>query len=341
MSMQVKLIEAYQMMRLSKRILIIAHLRPDGDALSSVAAMRLIAQGLGKETACYCKDKNQELFSYLSGFAEIEADWNNFKLTQKVKESLMDSFDLIIVNDCGSLARTGLVAEIKEYKNKGGKIIEFDHHPRIDEYAGLEIRYPGLSSTSELIYRFIIANKIFLSKELADCILTGILTDTGNLLYPSASEATLKAVAATLTAGAHYSKIVNYTLKNKDINVVKMWGLALERLKINQRYQVATAVITRQDINNILGGEHLDSAAESDLFSGLAGFLSNLAGVKAIAFIYEDVNGFIKGSLRSTSNGFMVDKLARTLGGGGHERASGFSFTGRLEKINNNWQVIK
>jgi phosphoesterase RecJ-like protein len=338
--MQKKLIEAYQMMRSAKRILIIAHLRPDGDALSSVAAIRLVAKDLFKDTACYCKDKNQELFNYLPGFSKIESDWNQLKLDQGVKTSLIEKFDLVIVNDCGSLVRTALVEEINEYKSRGGKIIEFDHHPRIDKYADLEIRYPELSSTAELIYRFIIANNIKLSKELADCILTGILTDTDNLLYPSANQDTLKAVASALTAGAHYSKIVRYTLKNKDMSVVKMWGIALDRLKINQRYQVATSVITRQDIQEILGNENMDSAAESDLFSGLAGFLSNLAGAQAIALIYEDINGFIKGSLRSTSNGFMVDKLARALGGGGHERASGFSFPGHLEKRGDYWIVI-
>lgn len=338
--MQVKLIEAYQMMRLAKRILIIAHLRPDGDALSSVAAISLIAKDLGKDTACYCKDKNQDLFNYLPGFSEIESDWNKLKSEQGVSHNLMEKFDLIIVNDCGSLARTALVEEIKEYKSQGGKIIEFDHHPRIDKYASLEIRYPELSSTSELIYRFIMVNKIKLSRELADCVLTGILTDTGNLLYPSASDDTLKAVAAAMTAGAHYSKIVSYTLKNKDMSVVKMWGIALERLKINRRYQVATSVITRQDIQEILGNDRLDGAAESDLFSGLAGFLSNLAGAKAIVLIYEDANGLIKGSLRSTPNGFMVDKLARALGGGGHERAAGFSFPGHLEKRENHWMII-
>ena len=166
MSMQSKLTEAYQIMRSSKRIFIIAHLRPDGDALSSVAAMRLITQNLGKDTACYCKDKNKGLFDYLPGFGEIESEWNQLKLDQGIKTGLIEKFDLIIINDCGSLARTALVEEIKEYKDSGGKIIEFDHHPRIDEYADLEIRYPELSSTSELVYNFIIANKIKLSRRL-------------------------------------------------------------------------------------------------------------------------------------------------------------------------------
>lgn len=340
MSIQSKLIQAYEMMAAASSVLIIAHLRPDGDALSSVAALRLVVKDLGKQTACYCQQKNQQLFDYLPGFQEIESDWDYLKSKYKFEGNIIDKFDLVIVADCGALTRTALVQEITDYKQAGGKIIEFDHHPRIDEYADLEIRYPDLSSTAELIYQFIIVNKIFLSRELADCVLTGILMDTGNFLYPSASNETLKAVAATLAAGAHYSKIVSYTLQNKDMAVVKMWGLALERLKINSRYQMATSVITRADIKNILGQDALDTASESDLFSGLSGFLSNLAGAKAILLLYEEEDGYVKGSLRSTPNGFMVDKLARTLGGGGHKRASGFSIPGHLEKIGNNWQII-
>lgn len=340
MSMQDKLIQAYKMMATANNILIIAHLHPDGDALSSVAALRLLAQDLGKKTACYCQQKNPQLFDYLPGFQEIESDWDSLCDKYGVKDNIIDKFDLVIVADCGSLERTALTKEIKDYKKEGGKIIEFDHHPPIDKYSDLEIRYPDMSSTAELVYHFIVANKVFLSRSLADCVLTGILMDTGNLLYPSASDKTLKVVAATLEAGAHYSKIVSYALQNKDMAVVKMWGLALERLKINLRYQIAVAVITRADIKNVLGKENLDIFSESDLFSGLSGFLSNLAGAKAILLLYEEEGGYIKGSLRSTPNGFMVNKLARSLGGGGHERASGFSLPGHLEKIGNNWQVV-
>lgn len=338
--MQAKLIQALEMMRSAKRVLILAHLRPDGDALSSVAALRLLNLNLGKETSCFCQGKNHDLFDYLPGFEEIEDDIITLKKKLNIESSLYDYFDLLIVADCGSLARTTLSEDIIEFKKQGGKIIEFDHHPQIDDYADLEIRYPELSSTAELIYNFIITNKFTFTQELADCILTGILTDTGNFLYPSASDATMQAASAALAAGAHYNKIVSYTLHNKDMAMMKMWGLALERLKLNPRYQLAISVITREDIINILGKDNLDSAGESDFFSGLAGFLSNLAGAKAIMLLYEDSHGFVKGSLRSTPNGLLVDKLARSLGGGGHERAAGFALPGRLEQIDNQWRLV-
>ncbi|MDD3285244.1 MAG: DHH family phosphoesterase [Patescibacteria group bacterium] len=340
MDIQAKFTKSLEMMRSAERILIIAHLRPDGDALSSVAALRVLAITAGKEAVGFCQDKNQALFDYLPGFKEIEGDFNALKDKFGIKESLRDYFDLLIVADCGSLARTAISAEIIEFKKRGGNIIEFDHHPRIDDYADLEIRYPELSSTAELIYNFIVANKLSFTRDLADCILTGILTDTGNFLYPSASDATMKAASAALAAGAHYNKIVSYVLRNKDMVMMKMWGLALERLKLNPRYQLAFAVITRDDIRNILDQDNLDSAAESDFFSGLAGFLSNLSGAKAVMLLYEDRRGLVKGSLRSTPNGMLVDKLARALGGGGHERAAGFALPGKLELIDNRWMLV-
>jgi phosphoesterase RecJ-like protein len=336
MPIKERLIKAYEMMRSAHRILLVAHLRPDGDALSSLAALRLIALSLGKEVFVFAKDKNKELFDYLPGFTEIEGDYDNLQKAGAWRER----FDLIIVADCGSLARTALADEIKDFQKQGGKVMEFDHHPPVDDYADLEIRYPDLSSTSELIYNFIVANKITFTRELADCVLTGILTDTGNFLYPSAGDATMRASSAALEAGAHYAKIVNYTLHNKDMVMIRLWGLALERLHLNTRYQIASSVLTRADINKITGVKNMDSAAESDLFSGLAGFLSNVAGVKAIMLLYEDQQGMIKGSLRSTPGGFLVDKLARALGGGGHERAAGFALAGKLEKRAKSWVVI-
>lgn len=334
-----QLIQAYKMMLAAHRIFIVAHLRPDGDALAAVAALRLIAATADKETAVFCQNKNPKLFDYLPGFIEINSDLE--ELRHRIGfNHLADCFDLLIVADCGSLARTAMADEILEFKQAGGKIIEFDHHPRIDDYADLEIRQPELSSTSELIYNFIVANKLPFTRDLANCVLTGIMTDTGNFLYPSATDETMRAASAAMAAGAHYAKIVNYTLHNKDMAMVRMWGLALERLRLNPRYQIATSVITRDDIDKLLKKENLDSAAESDLFSGLAGFLSNLAGAKAILLLYEGQNGMIKGSLRSTPDGFLVGNLARALGGGGHERASGFSWPGRLEKRDRGWKVI-
>lgn len=340
MSTDNKFKQAYQMMQAASRLLFVTHLRPDGDALSSLCALRLVAQYLGKNSLAFSQSKNSELFDYLPGFAEIDDSIIALRERGKFEGGLIERFDLVIVADCGALSRTALSSELLTFREAGGKIIEFDHHPHIDDYADLEIREPSKSSTAELVYDFIMANKIPFTREMADCVLTGILTDTGNFLYPSATDATMKAASAALEAGARYSKIVSYTLGNKDMAMVKMWGLALERLQLNTRYQIAVSVISREDIDAILGTADIDVAAESELFSGLAGFLSSMAGAKAVLLLHEDRNGMIRGGLRSTANGVNVDKLARALGGGGHERASGFAFPGKLIKKGKKFIVV-
>jgi len=340
MTKKEKLQKAYRIMGRAKKVLLITHLRPDGDALSSLFALQLILQRLGKKTTSFCADKQDDSFSFLPGFFDIIDNRLDFDKKFLQNKSLNHSFDLIIVADCGSLARTTLDKELIEFKKQGGTIIEFDHHPKVDDYSSLEIREVGLSSTAELVYDFIITNNIQLDRQLADCVLTGIMADTGNFLYPSANEKTMQVASEALLTGARYAKIFQVVNGTKNFNIMKLWGLVLDRLQLNTRYNVAISLITRKDLQEIFQVDKLDRATESEMFSNLVGFLSNSAGAKSVLLLYEDQSGFVKGSLRSTPDGYFIDKLARFLGGGGHERAAGFAIPGRLEKINNNWQII-
>ena len=332
--------KALSFLKDSRRSLVLGHLKPDGDAISSIIAISLILKKLKKESYAFSEGKASDLFNYLKGFDSIHSNFFELKKDLNIKNNLIEFFDLIIVLDCGSLARTAIVDDILKFKEQGGKIIEFDHHPKIDNYADIELREASLASTTELIYYFIKENKIEFDQDLAEAILTGILTDTGNLLYPSANESTLKVVSKTLLAGARYNKLLTYTAQAKDSYTMKLWGFVLNNLKINRKYNIAISVVSRKDLENILGNKELDPGLESELFSGLAGFLSNLKEAKAVLLLYEGANGFIKGSLRSTSSGYRVDKLARALGGGGHKRASGFGIKGNLERLGTNWKLV-
>lgn len=332
--------KALSLMKGSRRSLVLGHLKPDGDAISSIIAISLILKKLKKESYAFSEGRAPDLFNYLKGFNNIYSNFFELKKDLNIEKDLIEFFDLIIVLDCGSLARTGIVDDILKFKEQGGRIIEFDHHPKIDDYADIELREASLASTTELIYYFIKENKIKFDQDLAEAILTGILTDTGNLLYPSANESTLKIVSKTLLAGARYNKLLNYTAQTKDSYTMKLWGFVLNNLKINRKYNIAISVVSRKSLENILENKELDPGLESELFSGLAGFLSNLKEAKAVLLLYEGANGFVKGSLRSTPGGYRVDKLARALGGGGHERASGFGIKGSLERLDTNWRLV-
>ena len=303
-------------------ILLVTHNRPDGDALASIGVMSELLVGMDKKFTAYCEDPAPQHYNFLPHVEKIVTDKAELNFAQ---------FDLIIALDCGSLSRTTLVNEISE-RGKNQFVIEFDHHPKVDDYSNLEIRYPQDSSTAEILYYFLKANNIKFNKNFANCILTGILTDTGNFLYPSTTEATVKIASKMLSYGARFPVIMEHTCRNKSINGMKIWGKAMDNLKINKKYNFAFTVLKQRDI--------IKYKVSDEELEGVSGFLSNLSEVKALLFLREEKNGKLKGSLRTSHPDIDISKLAVKLGGGGHPKASGFMLDGQLEETKTGWRVI-
>ncbi|PIR13133.1 hypothetical protein COV49_03225 [Candidatus Falkowbacteria bacterium CG11_big_fil_rev_8_21_14_0_20_39_10] len=323
--MEAKYRQAYNKIKPAENILIITHVRPDGDALSSLGTMADLMEKSDKKYTAFCADKPEGLFSFLPHFEKIISGKDNINFKD---------FDLIIVLDCGSLSRTGLEEEIKN-KNEGQFIIEFDHHPKIDSYAQIEIKIPAATSTAEVLYRFLKANRIRITKNMANCILTGILTDTSNFLHQSTSEEAVTIASEMLIHGAQFPAIMRHTWQNKSLTAMKLWGRALSSLVINEKYNLAFAVLSIKET-----GKFKD---EEDVFDGISTFLGNLYGVKAVMLLREEITPEgkkqIKGSIRSSHPEVDVSRLATRLGGGGHAKASGFIIEGELEKTANGWRV--
>ncbi|MFH1233652.1 MAG: bifunctional oligoribonuclease/PAP phosphatase NrnA [Patescibacteria group bacterium] len=309
--------KAYSLLKNAKRIIVVTHEKPDGDAVASACAMAEIL-GLNKKSfTIFCPDEPPCQYNYLTHLEKFSHSHN------------FSQADLIIILDCGTLKRTNLEKEIHE-RTKNQLVIEFDHHPKIDNYADVEFKIPEAASTTEILYQFIKSNKIKISKNLANCVLTGIITDTANFLYPSTSSQTINIASEMLTKGAKLSQIMENTRRNKSLITMKTWGKAMSNLKINKKYNFAVSILPKTDIN--------DSLTEEDM-EGISGFLSNLENVSGLMFLREQKDGSLKGSLRTSNNNVDISKLARLLGGGGHTKASGFIIEGKLEKTDGKWQV--
>ena len=166
---------------------------------------------------------------------------------------------------------------------------------------------------------------------MANCILTGILTDTGNFLYPSTSPQTINIASEMLKAGARLPQIMENTWRNKSIASMKAWGKAMFNLQINKKYNLALTVLLNEDVP--------DEVTEDDL-DGMSGFLSNLGKVNGLMLLRELKDGKIKGSLRTSKPDIDMSRLAVMLGGGGHARAAGFTIEGRLEKTGEGWKIV-
>ena len=327
----------------ANRILAIGHINPDGDAIASVNVIALIAKSFNVAVDAFCIDKKEGPFNFLS-------------FTDKISETFsgkLSNYDLVIVVDCGALGRTGIKElieeELKKSESERPFFVEFDHHPQVHAWADLEIRHPEASATCEVLYHFCENQKIEFTRDLADNILTGILTDTGNFLYPNTSSETINIASKMLAHGAHFTKISTVLKNNQDLLTTKLWGLALENLRFNTKYSFAFSVLTQEDLKtamvaagyrDFLAGDDLSKILHGDLFGEIAGFISNISGAKAIMLLRQDAPGKLKGSLRTANSDIDISVLARKLGGGGHAKASGFEIDGDLEKTEDGWRVV-
>ncbi len=336
MDLATKLQLAYDKLASAKRLLLVAHTSPDADALSSIGAMIEVADSLGLVTYAYADRKPQGTYDFI----------NNENLIVSEEPADLRIFDVILILDCGSLARTNLELRIRNLiaSKKSGKlnerpyIIEFDHHEPQETYADLEIKEPDKAATTEIIYQFLKINGLTITKTLADCILIGLMTDTGHFLHANSSREALAVSSEMLLRGASLPKIINKTIHNKSFATLKVWGRALENMKFDLSSGLASSALLESELNELL--TPAEREGHFDLFGDIVSFLSCLAGVR-VALLLREENGVVKGSLRTTQDDIDVAKLAQNWGGGGHKKAAGFSLRGKIKSTVNGWSVLK
>lgn len=347
---------AQEKISFAQRILLVSHLNPDVDAVASLCFFIELLKDSDKYFLALADNKKDDYY-FLPNEEKIipskEILYNIIKddlnKGQEVSSDILKFFDLVIVVDCGSLERTSLAEEIKNIRNLmlDTFVIEFDHHVPVKTYADLEIKIP-LASTTEVLYHLVDINKIEINRNLANCILAGILTDTANFLYPSVTSKTLEIASKMMALGAQFPKLLNSTWRNKSFLEMKIWGLALANLKVNKKYNIASSVLPYDDLNNF---KNLYGNFSADVFGDIAGFLSNLSEADITMLIREEEKGKIKGSLRVGSSASNIDKdvtdfkdidvtkLAKIFGGGGHKKASGFLLEGSIVKGEDGFRV--
>lgn len=306
----------------ANNILLISHEKPDGDTLGASLAVAQFLDKQGKTHVHFCADKHAAYFSYLPKIENIINDSNKIELTDH---------DLIITIDCGDIKRTGLAENLLALKDQL-TLINIDHHVTNNNFGRHNLVVPTASSTSEIIFNFFAYNNIEVDKYMATSLLTGILTDTMNFTNAATTQESLKIAAELLNKGARVNQIVSSVTKNKNLNSLKLWGEVLSRLEYNPQYNFAYTVITQNDLqeNNISAEEAGD---------GLANFLSTIEDIDFILVLIQDNDNLVKASLRTTKDHIDVAQMAQAFGGGGHQKAAGFSIKGQLLKTKEGWQV--
>jgi len=307
-------------LRSARRVLAVAHIVPDGDALGSLCFFKELMDSLGKDCTMYCAGLLPKSLDFLKCWSDIMIDKTKINFSE---------FDLIVSLDCATPSRTSLETEIFN-RRKDQIFLEIDHHPTSRKLSDFELRLTKAASTTEVLFGLASFMKIELTPTMAQSLLTGIVTDTGNFIYDSATKATIAAAAKTIQQGANLLKISNQTSKTKTLVGLKVWGLALSRLIHNKKYNLIYTILTADDLKKL--------GADEEVLEGISGLLSSLNEGKVALMLYES-KGLIKGSLRSIDKNVNVARLAGIFGGGGHVLASGFVVKGNLALNNGKWHV--
>ncbi|MDR0428159.1 MAG: bifunctional oligoribonuclease/PAP phosphatase NrnA [Dysgonamonadaceae bacterium] len=304
----------------ANKIVIISHVSPDGDALGSSLGLYHFLLELGKSVNVLVPNNFPQFLNWMKGVKDVTIG-NKHDASSK---ELIEAAELLFCLDFNALKRTDQLASYIE-KSRAKKIM-IDHHPFPDNFADLIISHPEISSTSELIFRFICQLGMFdlINRDAAECIYTGMMTDTGAFTFNSNSSQIYFIIGELLEKGIDKDAIYDKVYNNYSESRIRLQGYVLyEKMRLFNEYK--TSLITL-------------SAAEQQVFQwqqgdteGFVNIPLSIENVVFSAFIREETNK-IRISFRSKGN-FPTNQFASEIfHGGGHLNASGAEFSGSLDE---------
>jgi bifunctional oligoribonuclease and PAP phosphatase NrnA len=289
-------------LRQGERFLVCSHSRPDGDAIGSVLAMGMFLEQLGKQADLVMADRIPKIHCELPGAEKI----HTARFVQK-------PYDAVILLECDGLDRT-MVGNLEQFF-----LVNIDHHVSGREYANLNWIDRGAASVGEMVHRLVKAAGGRITPQMATCLYTTVLTDTGGFRYGSVRASTFGLAQELVMAGAEPVHIAQNVYFSTPISKLRLLGAALGNLKREGR--LAWLWVTLQDMART-------GATEEDC-EGIVNFALGAAEVEAAVFLHELPEQRIRLSLRSKGR-IDVAAIAGRLGGGGHISAAGCTLEGSL-----------
>ncbi len=291
-----------------KSILITGHVNPDGDALGAALAFKIILKDLNID-ADVCFDIKGNLPSNL----------NHLPL-ELITQEPNDKYDKVFVFDCGNPQRLG---NLESLSNTATEIVVVDHH--IDpSFGDIQIIDPTAASTTQVLYREIKKSKYEICKDVANCLMTGLITDTGRFQYSNTDSEVCNIAAQLMNSGAELTKISENIYGSISLNAMKLQSEIIKRIELFIDHSLVVSYVLYEDYK-----KYNIEESEVDFLIDTVRLVheSNIA-----LLLKEQPDKSFKGSLRSRNN-IDVQLIASKFGGGGHKAASGFSTTHDMKNI--------
>ena len=303
---------ACDMLRASRKVLIVDHVKPDGDAVGSSLAIFTSMQKAGKECLVACADPLPRSSFFLRGSDSI-----------LIGSSIPAEFrpDLIVTVDCGSVSQIGAIYTENEQLFTTVPILNVDHHATTTMFGTCNIVDTTAAASAEVIFLLISHCGLPIDKDIATDLLYGIIMDSQGFRTSNTTARTLELAAELMQAGADLVSVNDASFREKPYSAQKLLGEVLQHMR--RRGPIVWSAITR----DMLAGTNA-AEAESD---GAINHMIDISGILVAALFKESDNGKIRVSLRSTP-AVDIGTLAARMDGGGHRQAAGATLDGPLEK---------
>jgi len=295
-----------------QKIVIIPHKNPDGDAMGSCLGLFNFLKSKGIESTVVAPNDYPKFLKWLPGDSEVlNFEKKNIQAKKKLEEAT-----LIFTLDFNHFSRTGQLQQLLE--SSSADFIMIDHHQQPDTYATVTYSDVAMSSTCEMLYNFIeaIGDTDNIDADIASCLYTGIMTDTGSFKFSSTTGKTHRVVADLIEKGANNTQIHQNVFDANSVGRIQLLGTALKNMVILKEYRTAYFTLSQKELD-----QHKYKKGDTEGFVNYGLTLENI--IFSVIFIENKEEGIIKISFRSVGE-FSVNEFAREhFNGGGHTNAAG------------------
>ena len=294
--------------RKARTIAVISHVNPDGDTIGCATAMRLGLLALGKEVTLFCDGKIPDTMSFLPGADQFRYPGEN-----------EGPFDLMLSVDVSDERRLGACAALKKVSRTTAQI---DHHPTNPLFMEINSVDGKAPAACLMIREQLAVLGVPLTEEIAECLYTGISTDTGNFAFASTDAECFRVMAELMGIGLPLARLNRILFRVKPREQMKLLGRALESMRFEGNGKIAVMKLTRKDFDDCGAlSEHADTVVNYGL---------DTVGTEMALLARVGEDGKIKFSLRAKEPQ-RIDDVAQKFGGGGHPQASGITMDGTLD----------
>lgn len=290
------------------RFLVASHESPDGDALASTLALTLALRAAGKEVVAYNRDGMPEIFAFLPGAATV--------VSQLADDA---RFDVGFILDAGELRRAG-----SHLPDLCQALVNIDHHPHSDISGALNYVDIKASATGVLIYRLLVAGGLPLTRDVAFCIYTAILSDTGSFRYSNADAEAFRVAGEMIALGINPWDVASNLYESQPEKRLRLLGLALPTLTVSACGRYASIAVTIDMMQQ--------TATTAEHTDGFVNYPRSIHGVEVSIFFRQTGEAAYKVGFRS-KGAIDVGALSREFGGGGHHNAAGAMVEGTLDEV--------